>query len=95
MHRYTKGDLTLGLARLGIWVRCIIAPDMSIWQMSSIVEQQFTIPELMSKYRIRSSSGGSLGGILLVEIHNPHVVRRHVSGEPCFPHECFNIIPTT
>lgn len=89
------GDLTFREARVGATVRCVIPPDMSLWEYHC-PHQSFSVPSVGDRYVI-SASGcsyegekGVIWGILLREIRNPQVTiplpgKNYTwSGEPFF-----------
>ncbi len=85
------GDLTLGTARIGVRVRCVVIPNLSVWEAKSL--QYFNVPTLGSIYRIRSNVfTANYSGVLLVEIRNPEVTLLPMSGEPFFSYGSFNFV---
>ena len=92
MIRNYIGDLTPGLARPGVRVRCIRVPDISPWILPGS-KQSFQLPEVRQIYVVRGNIlAGSLSGILLKEIVNPDVLCNVLTGEPFFDHLSFNFI---
>lgn len=93
MRIQTEGDLNAGSARVGLKVRCIIVPDMSLW-LSKNKHLSLELPKLRQVYSIRSNVlAATHAGILLLGITNPQVaVSPLISGEPFFAHNCFNVV---
>lgn len=92
MRRYAEGNLSVGAARIGLKVRCIIVPDMSLW-LSKYKHLCLKLPKPAQVYTIRSNVfTESHAGILLCEIRNQQVNLSHlISGEPFFAHSCFSV----
>lgn len=83
------GDLTLGQARLGAKVRCLIVPDISLWTRVSSY-QAFLLPVVGRVYIVRANIlTATHCGILLEEIKNPQVSTSFMTGEPFFSYTSF------
>lgn len=83
------GDLTLGQARVGTRVRCLIVPDITLWTRVSSY-QAFLLPVVGRVYTVRANIlTATHCGILLEEIKNPQVNTSFVAGEPFFSYTSF------
>lgn len=89
------GDLTFGKARIGVRVRCVREPDMSMWNTISYINT----PIVGRDYHVRGVTClCSREGLLLKEISNrekiglKQVAQYGMKGEPFFPFNCFNFV---
>ena len=98
--RQLSGDLTLGTARIGEMVACVMVPDITPW-IQIARKQAFTLPEVGKRYYVRGNvstanrSGiwlatGKLANGSLIPLWNPQVAGN--LGEPFFAYHCFMVL---